>query len=456
MTKSKLPPLKVSLRDVLFVLFSKKQVLLGIFFTVFFLTLVFAVLAKPQYEATAIILVKPSVVSLLQDTQGRSNILEVTPQKINSEIGIITSANVLRMAVGRLKLVDDPNDNDGINLAVDKFKARLKAEPVTMSDMIEVKMRGDDPKETASTLNVLVNTYLDQQSNSSQPREGAEFFTGEAKGRLDTTLLLEKRLREYQKQWSIVDVEAQKQQGLKVLEAMRQQLADVRGKIAQMRSMLVAMEKNRDSLPKEFRDNLLLIEFYKALYPSLVEKARVDQLFHEKSGPSQQITAQVKDITESIRREKDKVLSGYQVDYQALMGLEASLLEEIRQVEEAGALLAEKGIAYTRLLHELKQAEKNYLLFLDKAEEVRIESRMIESRVSNVFVVSWGNIPTDPVFPRRGRLMLLAVIIGLILGVAGAHISYYFDHTVKTPLEVARYAGVPVFCDIARIGLGKK
>lgn len=442
---------KISIRDVLFVMFSKKQVFLGVWFLVVFLVAAYAFLKTPSYESVATVLVKPDVVSLLQDASnpGRMNIIEVTPQMINSEITLITSEGLLRRVALALKMVANDKDNDGLNLAVQRLRNRLSADPVTMSDIISIKMEGEDPVETTKTLNLLVDMYLGRHAGGVE--EGGEFYDKEKTVHLDTINNMEQKLRDFQKEYSIIDVESQKFTYLKVLENLQQQLSDVRAQIADNKGMLTALRANPTAMPRELRDSSLLVEFYKALYPSLVERARVRQLYQEDSAPFEEINQQVEDLFADIRSEESRIMAGYEVDMAALVSQEQAIMDEIRANQQASIMLAEKGMQYDRMLNELRQTEKNYLLFMDKAEEAQIEERMVKSRVSNVSVISWGHVPSDPAKPKKKQLLLLAIILGAVLGIAAAHISYYFDHTVKNPNEMARYAGLRVLTDITMV-----
>ena len=98
---------------------------------------------------------------------------------------------------------------------------------------------------------------------------------------------------------------------------------------------------------------------------------------------------------------------------------------------------------------ELKQQEKNYLLYLDKTEEARIEEKQDTFRAANVIVSSWGQVPSVPVFPKKLLMSFLSLVIGFLVGIAGAFTAYYLDHTVKTPEDISRTCRSQVLTFIA-------
>jgi len=59
-----------------------------------------------------------------------------------------------------------------------------------------------------------------------------------------------------------------------------------------------------------------------------------------------------------------------------------------------------------------------------------------------------ATLPTTPVFPRTRLTLLVAALLGLILGVAAALLRENLATRVETPEELERLAGVPVFGEI--------
>jgi capsular exopolysaccharide synthesis family protein len=86
---------------------------------------------------------------------------------------------------------------------------------------------------------------------------------------------------------------------------------------------------------------------------------------------------------------------------------------------------------------------------LNKTEEARIEEQQDSSRASNVIVSSWGQVPSVPVFPKKLLMGFLSLIIGSLVGLAGAFTAYYMDHTVKTPEDISRTCQSQVLTFIA-------
>lgn len=457
---------KMSLRDFFFIIFYKVRVFWGIWLMVIAVTVLISFGCNPIYETTAKILVKPYVdMNLLYKTPpGILRPNTVTPQDINSEIDMILSTEVLRKVVEESGLTEGKDKNfaekiisaimgfikkilrsvglmsevapNPVDEAVDIFKKKLKVVPSTMSNMILISLTGNEPVIITDTVNSLVNTFIDRRIELNQTNKGLGFFETQVKLAAGALKQAEADLREFNNRWSIADINAQRQGNIKVLETMRQALSDIRGKIAGLKTRIDQGKIKKNALTSEFRENLVLVEYYKSLLPLLVEMERIGMLYPKDSVEFQDISRQVAETRQRIIDQQNNLLDGSNIDLNALMSEESSLNQGIRQVEEESIFLTDKEVELGRLIRELKLSEKNYLLYMDKTEEARIDQQKDLSKVANVIPVSWASQPTIPVFPKKGLMILLSILVGFFMGVAGAFTAYYLDHTLKQPGEL--------------------
>jgi uncharacterized protein involved in exopolysaccharide biosynthesis len=100
-----------------------------------------------------------------------------------------------------------------------------------------------------------------------------------------------------------------------------------------------------------------------------------------------------------------------------------------------------------RVLNELELAIDNtrkiYSLLVMRREEMSVE-KATDQRLSRIRVISPAGVPSDPISPRKGRNMILSVMIGALAGLAGGLVREYFNGTFKSPHEVALALEVPV------------
>ncbi|HLD46438.1 MAG TPA: hypothetical protein VJA64_01345, partial [Desulfobaccales bacterium] len=201
----------------------------------------------------------------------------------------------------------------------------------------------------------------------------------------------------------------------------------------------------------------ILEELIREMGPLLVDRERIAALYQKSSLKYQTLNRQVQELQKGYHKQTKELLQGSTLDLDGLNSYAAVLKKHISDIEKKSLLLSEKQVAYERLSRELKQQEKNYLLYLDKTEEARIEEQQDTARAANVIVSSWGKVPSVPVFPKKLLMSFLSLVIGSLVGIAGAFTAYYLDHTVKTPEDIGRTCrsqGLTFIADQAQITPG--
>jgi uncharacterized protein involved in exopolysaccharide biosynthesis len=198
-------PERVSLRDILFIIFSKLHVLIGTFLIIVVVTVGLCFMVDPVYEVSATVLVKPFVDPdlQLQLTPTSLNNFPVSREDINSEIKIMNSEELLRQIVKnlgisrpsvpekllsrlmsklflnvrnllvRLRLSVQP---DPVDAAVLKLKNKLDIEPITMSNMFRVSLKGNDPSNITKIVNALLEDYIDRHIKVYKAESGVDFL----------------------------------------------------------------------------------------------------------------------------------------------------------------------------------------------------------------------------------------------------------------------------------------
>jgi hypothetical protein len=103
------------------------------------------------------------------------------------------------------------------------------------------------------------------------------------------------------------------------------------------------------------------------------------------------------------------------------------------------------------LLREAKANEDNYLLYLHKREEARIEEALDRTGILNVGMVEQPTVPTAPV-----RSALIFVVVGFLLAMAVStglvFTQEYLDSSFRTPAEVLSELKIPVLASVPLYG----
>jgi uncharacterized protein involved in exopolysaccharide biosynthesis len=129
-------------------------------------------------------------------------------------------------------------------------------------------------------------------------------------------------------------------------------------------------------------------------------------------------------------------------EYNALKARENAMLQAVNQYRDEAQAMGKKEIQYGILKREADSNQQLYDVLLKRLKETSL-SQGLDS--SNIRIVEAAIVPTSPVKPRKMQNLALGAVIGLVVGLAAAFFLEYMDDSIRTPEQVERALGVPVF-----------
>ena len=102
----------------------------------------------------------------------------------------------------------------------------------------------------------------------------------------------------------------------------------------------------------------------------------------------------------------------------------------------------------TRLENSLAQYRSTYSTLVSSYQQVKLAEAQA---TNNIVVAEPAAVPERPIRPRTRTNVMLALIVGALLGLGIAFLIEYFDDTIKTPDDVSRVAGLSTLGAIARL-----
>ncbi|HET9596499.1 MAG TPA: polysaccharide biosynthesis tyrosine autokinase [Anaeromyxobacteraceae bacterium] len=151
-----------------------------------------------------------------------------------------------------------------------------------------------------------------------------------------------------------------------------------------------------------------------------------------------------------LELQKAELLRRFTPDHPALRAL-ADKIERLGRERDAAHArmrgLPEAELQSARLTRDVKVANELYVLVLNKVQELKVVK---SGTIGNVRVLDAARRPRQPVKPRRGAALLLALLGGLTLGVGLAFAREALDRGVSDPAEVERAARLQVYASVPR------
>jgi uncharacterized protein involved in exopolysaccharide biosynthesis len=437
-------------RDILSIFFYKKRVFVATFLGVLLVTLAVALLSPPRYETSADLLIKPALTKPFAfSAEGAFFTADVTLKDLNTVIFLLQSSEHLAQVVAKLRLAnrDDP---EAMQKAVAALKSRLKAEPLTESNVVRVTLKGGDPQEITKILTALTQNFVDYYIEINRISGGIEFFRNQTEYLQRRLAQLNRELEQISAQTEVVDPAVQRQTLLQLLRDLEQERMKLLSLLEQLRAKTNAFsealkrfespgsEKGLVGLPKTaVYEYPALIEMEKSLAQLTINLQRARNDYQPGSKPVQDAEAQYANMRQQIRQYLRQIIEDLRVEERSSAAALAALEQRIADLNQRAVQLTGRSLSYEQLQLERELTQKQYGLYVDKQEEARIRQAKDDARFANVTIAAHPQLPAAPTFPRPGLMLALALLVGPIVAAGIAAAAYLAEQRIYTPSDAA-------------------
>jgi tyrosine-protein kinase Etk/Wzc len=107
--------------------------------------------------------------------------------------------------------------------------------------------------------------------------------------------------------------------------------------------------------------------------------------------------------------------------------------------------LPEQEITTIRMMRDAKVASELYVMLLNKSEELRVVK---SGMIGNVRILDPALVPSTPASPRKGLVLGLSVLGGLVGGIALAFAKKAIDQGLKDPDEIESKTGLAIYASV--------
>jgi succinoglycan biosynthesis transport protein ExoP len=411
------------------------------------------------YEAQTLLEFDPDVIKPLGNKAdpivGWSAIWD-TREYYETQYRIMQSERVLSAVVRDLSLQNDPNflgytpkTPAPLEATVAELRGRLIIEPVKGSRLVLVKIQDTRPEQARRLADAVARAYIQQNLDKMINATGDTVVW--LSGQLDHFKLeleqTENSLHEFKKQNDLpsstledlskmIRLEMQDYDGALTRTRMRrQELAARHGELAKITT------EEPDQVPaSELLSNAFLSGLRTQYQQAQRERA---ELVAEGKGDNHPA---VRKADEKLALSKSQLLS----EIKNIQGAVARDLSIIERQENGEAALYEgarkkavdlnlKELEFHRLDRMRAQNEKLYAVLLEQMKEADLRRMM---NTNNIRLVDGAQEPKYPIAPHVPTNVGIAVLVGLIIGLALAIVREQLDNTLKTPQDIEQRLGV--------------
>lgn len=480
-----------SVRELAMVLFRQRKVFVWVSGFVLGVAVLYAIVGT-NYEANMKVLVRrgraDAPVTAEENAPMDLTRMSITEEELNSEVELLRDDDVLRRVVqetgmgGRdwfhfLRMGE--GDAERVERAARGLAKKLKVEPMKKTNLIAISYSADDPRVAAKVLRAVEKAYLDKHMEVHRPAGQVRFFeqqTRESRRQLEES---KTRLLDFTETHGVIAAAQERDLALQRLSEVdasgRQTRIDLWETQQRVRELQVQLENLPERTTTQVRtaDNPELLKALKSTLLDLQLK-RTQLLTKYEPGHrlvqevEQQINqAQAAIIAENVRPVKDETtdksaqyewakseLQKTQVQWKALQAREDATSLQVSLYRTLANRLGQDAISQDDLLSTEKAVQENYLLYVKKQEQARLDDALDENGIVNVAIAEH---PVAPALPLWSPWVVLAFgfAAAATAGTGAAFAADYLDPAFRDPQDVVAYLNSPVLASLPRNPWGK-
>ncbi len=479
-------------REVLGIVFRNRRVVLFTFLATFGGVVAAVLFFGIKYQAQTEILVKhqrgDDVVSTDTNSGRPESDDHAREREINTEVALLQSQDLLEQVVKQCGMDSGnkhfwsgwlPSWGDHTSRtakAVQRLKNHLEVQPLPDSNIIQVRYTSHHPDEAAQVLEKLDELYIAKHVAVYRPAGASDFFNKQTERYKEELHDAEAQLASFNTLQDAPAPETEKDLILKQATDFDGQLQQTRASIQSTEHQIQAIKAELAVTPSRIttqhttQQNPQLMANLKSTLQNL-EIQRTDLLskYQPSYRPVQEVEKQIAQVKATIAATDNAPMHQDTTDqnqtYQmlqtslaqakaqlaALRAQAAAMAPVVHTYSRQAVLLDQKQIKQQDLLRNIKTAEQNYLLYLNKSQQAQISDALDRKRILNVSVAESAAVPSLPV-SSPSVLILAGGVLALIVSMGSAFGVDYLNPSFRTPDEVIRYLDVPVLAALPKNG----
>lgn len=456
-----------------------KQIL-GLTFVVTLLAALVVYQITPVYRSSALLLIESSkskalTLADLYNAQGGSG-----REAFNSQVQILQSRPIAEMVIKKLDLVNDPAFNppakagwlsgepDPATKATEdevfehlllKFSASLTIEALPYSQIVKISFESTDPQLAATIANAVADAYIenDLEARSLMTQRAKVWLTQRMEDLRKNLETSERALQQYREQENIIDNKgvvlggSAKQleeistnliagkQRLSEAQSIYNQVKDYQGGQLDALISLPSIQKNpavlstKENVAEATRKLSELQGRYTAAHPKVIAAE-----------------AELRAARDALKREVQSAVNGITREYELARANVAANTRELDQVKAEIQSISRKEFKLSVLMRDVESNKQLYDLFVSRAKETDVASNF-ESTAGRI--VDPAVVPPYPIKPKKTKFVGIALMLGLLGGIALVFLKDYMDNTMHTVSDVERRLGLEVLGAMQKLEL---
>jgi len=447
-----LSPREPHLYDYLLILRKHQWLLLSFMLAVVTIVSIATFRMQPVYVASARIELGRENTSVLpfQGSDSYDYMMDME-NSIETQAKILTSETLALQTIRNSSLASE-DSSEAIatgNLANQKrppelgaFLGSLSVRRVPNSRLMDVTFEATNPELAAQIVNAHIKNYIDQNRRSRY--EATTSATTWLTDQLDELRIKMKNSEDarldYERKNQIWELDDKQNITTQRLAEVSRQLIDAQGERMKKQALFEFARAGDADVVPQIRDSPTVQELIRKRSDTSSQYTDAANQYGPNFPKVVRLQAQLRDLDQSLEREKKAVVARLESDYHEAQQREELLARTLDQQKVEANSMSERMVQYNILKRDAEANKTLYDGLLTKLKEAGISSAL---QSSNIRVVDPAMVPSYPSRPAKTRNVALAFLVGLVGGIGLALLREYMDNTVKTPDDIESLARLP-------------
>ena len=438
--------------------------------------------STPVFRATATILIESEEAKVLsiEEVYGLSS---ASDEYYQTQFEVLRSRELAKRVVLALNLVESaefnpfhpanaksfslkslisgegepPSEELILAKTIDSFWGAITITPVPKTQLVRASVDSKNPEMAYRAANAVAQQFIESQLDAKVEvtQQAAGWLSDRLGGLKEKLEQSERRLQEYREKNNLVDVEGVDTLVAKEIDQITEKLVDARsrrlelqGTYQQLQSLGELTYENLSSLPNIISNpvvvNLRNSETQAELKVSELKK-RYGPLHPKMIAAESDLEA----VRESVLTQMKRIATAIKSDYAVARSKEQSLEEALASSKSDVRNLNRTEFTLAEYQREVTTNRQLYDAFFNRVSETTATGDL---QTANARVVDPAIVPDVPVKPNKKLIVMLAMVLSGMLGIALAFILDLLDATVKNPDDVDRKLGAPMLGLLPLVG----
>lgn len=463
---------------------NRKWAILGFTATITLLAAVVVMVMTPIYSSTATILIEPTKQKVVSNVEDVYNAFGASREHYQTQVEILKSRQVALKAVAKLKLYDHPDYDPrqpktglaaflemlGFSTAREpeewneltlseavagRFRSSAFIEPVRLSQLVKISFESSDPGLAMRAANAIVAAYIenDLDARYQMTRDASVWLQGRLSSLKEKLTQSEEALQSYREQKGIADVKGQAQSGAASgVQQITLQLVQARVRRAEAENAYKLIKNATEtgaleSLPSVQRSPIVA-EAKRQESEADRKMSEVSQRYGNSHPKYVQAQGELATARENVKRQIDVVVAGVAQELEAARGTERALEATLASARGSIVQLNRQEFGLTVLEREADSNRQMYEMFIKRGKETNVAGDL---QTTIARVIDPAKLPGGPVRPKRVQTVVIALILGALVGIMIALLLDRLDNTLKNTEDVETRLKQPLLTALPKL-----